>query len=552
MYMLRAQKRLQSIERHEEEARRMEQIDRHIGGLKIVRGAVSDDIPEEGPAGAKKKVKYVGSFKVYPPPGLSGKDLQRAISGFVWERINAINPKNVGNPISATMIINRHSVKIYKSKELFMAYPLKKITYCTAVPKMSLFAMVTRAILDQPDDVVYCHSFGLPSAEHANEVSQLLSEAFKIAFAHRTLRHSIAMESKGSKGKDKKSSKLGDLLKRKDKKLPAASPSLSHSNPSAPPPPSSSSSSSSSNRGGDLGPPAGGGGQDRSVSPVMRKRTGSVSSGVTSVGLEAEIVSLEQRVADLEMKLLSLPPNDDKALEITIKLSALEDQLHVKRNQLDSLLQIEGDTSNQDRPPSYNELGGASQPQPPTHELLLPPAYSDLQGGMGPGGAGRPVSAAYEDQELELKDAVWYQAGLPRELIMEILKDQPSGSFMVRDSSSNPGCHAISLVAPDGEILHYLIVKDVYGYYINGSDRHHPTLLSLILHHAIHQEFLPVVLFLGATNPLAPLPPPPGADGGGGAMGGIPTDGSNDWLYDDDVDDEEMQAHLTNLQFIHP
>ena len=50
---------------------------------------------------------------------------------------------------------------------------------------------------------------------------------------------------------------------------------------------------------------------------------------------------------------------------------------------------------------------------------------------------------------------------------MEILKDQPSGSFMVRDSSSNPGCHAISLVAPDGEILHYLIVKDVYGYYIN-------------------------------------------------------------------------------------
>ena len=55
--MLRAQKRLQSIERHEEEARRIEQIDRHVGGLKIVRGAVSNDIPEEGPAGAKKKVK---------------------------------------------------------------------------------------------------------------------------------------------------------------------------------------------------------------------------------------------------------------------------------------------------------------------------------------------------------------------------------------------------------------------------------------------------------------------------------------------------------------
>ena len=73
---------------------------------------------------------------MYPPPGLSGKELQRAISGFVWERITTINPKvythvwkcisilwcifwyfqHVGNPISATMIINRHAVKIYKSK----------------------------------------------------------------------------------------------------------------------------------------------------------------------------------------------------------------------------------------------------------------------------------------------------------------------------------------------------------------------------------------------------------------------------------------------------
>ena len=53
-----------------------------------------------------------------------------------------------------------------------MAYPLNKITYCTAVPKNSLFSMVTRSILDQPDDVVYCHSFGLPSAEHVSNTGQ--------------------------------------------------------------------------------------------------------------------------------------------------------------------------------------------------------------------------------------------------------------------------------------------------------------------------------------------------------------------------------------------
>ena len=38
-------------------------------------------------------IQYVGSFKVYPPPGLTGRELQNAVSGFVWERITTINPK---------------------------------------------------------------------------------------------------------------------------------------------------------------------------------------------------------------------------------------------------------------------------------------------------------------------------------------------------------------------------------------------------------------------------------------------------------------------------
>lgn len=50
-----------------------------------------------------------------------------------------------------------------------MAYPLKKVSYCTAVPKNCLFAMVTRSILDQPPDILYCHTFGLSSAEHVRD-----------------------------------------------------------------------------------------------------------------------------------------------------------------------------------------------------------------------------------------------------------------------------------------------------------------------------------------------------------------------------------------------
>lgn len=111
-------------------------------------------------------------------------------------------------------------------------------------------------------------------------MSQLLSEAFKIAFAHRTLRRSIASESKGSKDKDKKSKDSKspwDMLKRKDKKSPAASPSLTHVDPSAPPPPRPTSSGNAPS----LAPPtsASGQGQVKNQSPVMRRRTGSVSSG---------------------------------------------------------------------------------------------------------------------------------------------------------------------------------------------------------------------------------------------------------------------------------
>ena len=55
MYMIKAQKKLAGIEQREEEERRIDAM----GGLKIVQGAVSPDMPEDGPTGAKKKVKVI-------------------------------------------------------------------------------------------------------------------------------------------------------------------------------------------------------------------------------------------------------------------------------------------------------------------------------------------------------------------------------------------------------------------------------------------------------------------------------------------------------------
>ena len=55
MYAIKAQKKLADIEKKEKEERRIEAL----GGLKIVQGAVSPDVPSDGPQGAKKKVKVV-------------------------------------------------------------------------------------------------------------------------------------------------------------------------------------------------------------------------------------------------------------------------------------------------------------------------------------------------------------------------------------------------------------------------------------------------------------------------------------------------------------
>ena len=46
---------------------------------------------------------------------------------------------------------------------------------------------------------------------------------------------------------------------------------------------------------------------------------------------------------------------------------------------------------------------------------------------------------------------------------MEILSYQPEGGFIVRQSSSSPGCYALSLKAPQGRTVHFLIENVTSG-----------------------------------------------------------------------------------------
>lgn len=80
------------------------------------------------------------------------------------------------------------------------------------------------------------------------------------------------------------------------------------------------------------------------------------------------------------------------------------------------------------------------------------------------------LGAKAEEEEKALLAAPWFQAGIPREIALEVLAQEPVGSFMVRESTTKIGCYALSLRVPrdfqPSGIAHYLIMRTNRGYRI--------------------------------------------------------------------------------------
>ncbi|XP_064642221.1 tensin homolog isoform X2 [Lineus longissimus] len=107
-----------------------------------------------------------------------------------------------------------------------------------------------------------------------------------------------------------------------------------------------------------------------------------------------------------------------------------------------------------------------------------------------------------------LRQASWYQAGIPREIALEILSQEEIGSFIVRDSTTHPGCFALSVKVPKFDnptgISHYLITRTSRGgYRLKGLEKEWPSLMALVIHHTVMQEMLPCTLQLprNTANP---------------------------------------------------
>jgi tensin len=82
-------------------------------------------------------------------------------------------------------------------------------------------------------------------------------------------------------------------------------------------------------------------------------------------------------------------------------------------------------------------------------------------------------------EQNELKGAAWFQAGIPREICLEVLSRQHPGAFLVRKSSSKAGCFALSLRTPPPgpKVVHYLVLRTAKGYKIKVNDTRYSCLM---------------------------------------------------------------------------
>eukprot|EP00729_Bicosta_minor_P003710 gene3710-18849_t len=156
------------------------------------------------------------------------------------------------------------------------------------------------------------------------------------------------------------------------------------------------------------------------------------------------------------------------------------------------------------------QAGQAPPSAQPRMSAQIAPKRTSAGGGGGGGGAGggggnpqRVPAVGSADDAPGLGSSGWYQPGIPREIAMELLGASAEGSFIVRDSSSQPGQFALTMFA-GGLMHHYIIRKVAEGVVLGSEDQGQkplPDLPSLIIDYSRAKGCLPVVLNLDTVQP---------------------------------------------------
>eukprot|EP00053_Salpingoeca_punica_P006915 m.64244 g.64244 ORF g.64244 m.64244 type:complete len:487 (-) comp13915_c0_seq1:496-1956(-) len=158
-----------------------------------------------------------------------------------------------------------------------------------------------------------------------------------------------------------------------------------------------------------------------------------------------------------------------------------------------------------------NPILSAASPAPDAPEGGRRMSFLDVQPlprpqiRASPGGPARSAAAPPKEKKpvLDVHNAVWYQASIPREIAMELIEKSEDGAFILRNSQSQPGNYALTLKA-GGLMHHFLIQSEARGLRLGQPEHNQPyfaQLGELIMNYARpDQGLLPCPLDLDCFN----------------------------------------------------
>ncbi|XP_060801881.1 uncharacterized protein LOC106130252 [Amyelois transitella] len=436
---------------------------------------------------AARPAKYLGSFAVDEGEAAARADC-------VSERIQMM--KESAEPTPVLVVVSPAGVRVCDptDQRVRMTHALRRISYATCEASRALFAFVARAPHPTPD--TYCYAFETETPEQAEELNSLVGDAFRMAFASQ-LQPSAPLWSK----------ELGDCGM--GLRAPDSLPGLTHHYPHC----------------GERSP---------SKCNIMgvQKLVNEVSPSSSEESNSPTEINCYRRLGDRPplMKRIAmgfsgalLQPSDDDSTPLVADTPTTPTNMPLCLNggYINEASEAEARTreSNRDPPVAlprrndslHNELDAdfrrctnikMNNPSGPCSRTT-----SSSSGASSCGGGGSHASGNNNvpRAEPELRHAPWFQQGIPREIALEVLSSQAVGAFLVRGSTTQAGCYALSVRVPrdfqPSGIAHYLILRTPKGYKIKGFTKEFTSLSALVTHHSVMPELLPVPLRLARAPP---------------------------------------------------
>ncbi|KAJ0178577.1 hypothetical protein K1T71_005352 [Dendrolimus kikuchii] len=417
-----------------------------------------------------------------------------------------------GRAVPVLVVVALTGVKICdpEDKGVRMSYALRRISYATCESPRSLFALVAREPRSDAAPAPasasatahhYCHAFETDTPQQAEELNSLVGDAFRMAFASQ-LQPSAPLWSK----------ELSSECSGMGVRAPDTLPGLTHHYPHC----------------GDRSPA-------KCDMMGVQKLVNEVSPSSSEESNSPTEINCYRRLGDRQplMKRLAmglsgalLQPSDDDSTPLVADTPTTPTNMPLCMNggYINEASEAEARTRESNRehaPPTPRRNDNLMQTDLDVdfrrcNNIKTGPSAAcsrttSSSSGASSCGGGASLASGNNNAtraEPELRHAPWFQHGIPREIALEVLSGQGVGAFLVRGSTTQAGCFALSVRVPrdfqPSGIAHYLILRTPKGYKIKGFTKEFSSLSALVTHHSVMPELLPAPLRLPRACARAP------------------------------------------------